>query len=306
VKTVLITGGSGFIGRELVKALLSRGDQVLVLTRNVGRTQPMLPPGARAVAWTPYSAGPWVSEIERADAIVHLAGEAIANRWSDAVRREIIDSRVESTRLFEQAIAGAQRKPAVFVCASAIGYYGPQPGDKVFDEGAPPGHGFLADVVVQWEAAARAVEEKHGVRSVQLRIGIVLGEGGGPLEKMLPPFKLFVGGPIGSGQQVISWIHSDDVVGLTLLAIDSEAARGPINVTSPNAVTSEEFARALGVVLKRPSWFRVPEALVKLGMGDAAEIVTTGQRVHPRQALSLGYAFRKPELIPALRAILGR
>lgn len=306
VKRILVTGGSGFIGRALVNELIARGDRVTVLTRDVRRTQAALPGGARVVAWSAYEPGPWFEEMETTDVVIHLAGESIAKRWSDDVRREIVRSRVDTTRLMGEAIGKAKNKPSAFLCASAVGYYGPQPGDMVFDEGAAPGQGFLADVVVQWEAAARAVEEQHGVRSVQLRIGVVLGEGGGPLEQMLTPFKLFLGGPIGDGKQVISWIHRDDVVGLTLLAMENEAVRGPFNVTSPYAATSEELARAIGTVLNRPSWLRVPDAFVKLGLGDAAEIVTTGQRVYPKRAMELGYEFRRAHLVPALQAILGR
>jgi uncharacterized protein len=305
VKTVLITGGSGFIGRGLVKELLARGDRVTVLTRDVRRARAALPRAARVAAWTPEKVGPWFEELEVVDAVVHLAGESIAKRWSDAVRRDIVQSRVESTRLLGEAIGKAKHKPRVFVCASAVGYYGPRPGDEVLDEDSEPGKGFLADVVIKWEEAARAVEEQHGVRSAQLRIGVVLGEGGGPLEQMLTPFKLFLGGPIGDGKQVISWIHGDDVVGLVLLAMDNDTVRGPLNVTSPFAATSEELAKAIGTVLNRPSWFRVPEVMVKIGLGDAAEILTTGQRVYPKRAAALGYEFRRARLVPALESILG-
>ncbi|WP_437721657.1 TIGR01777 family oxidoreductase [Sorangium sp. So ce861] len=305
MKTVLVTGGSGFIGRGLVKDLLARGDRVTVLTRDVGRTQASLP-GARVVSWSPYSAGPWFEELDGVDGVIHLAGESIVKRWSEDARREIVNSRIDTTRLMGEAIGKAKRKPSAFVCASAVGYYGPQPGEKVLDEGAPPGQGFLADVVVRWEEAARAIEEQHGVRSVQLRIGVVIGEGGGALDKMIAPFRFFLGGPIGDGKQVIPWIHRDDVVALTLLALDSDAVRGPLNVTAPHAATGEEVAQAIGAVLRRPSWLRVPEAVVKLGMGDAAEIVTTGQRAYPRRAEELGYQFRYAHLTPALESIFSR
>lgn len=265
-----------------------------------------MPRGVRVAAWTPDKAGPWFEELEVVDAVVHLAGESITKRWTDAARRSIISSRVDSTHLMGEAIGKAKHKPAVFLCASAVGFYGPQPGDQVLDEDAKPGQGFLADVTVKWEAEARSIEEAHGVRSVQLRIGVVLGEGGGPLESMLIPFKLFAGGPIGDGKQVISWVHRDDVIGITLLAMDNASVHGPLNVTSPYAATSEELAKAIGIVLNRPSWFRVPAGMVRLGMGDAAEIVVTGQRVYPKRAAELGYEFRRARLVPALESILGQ
>ncbi|WP_437903436.1 TIGR01777 family oxidoreductase [Sorangium sp. So ce327] len=303
MKTVLVTGGSGFIGRGLVKDLLARGDRVTVLTRDVARTQAALPE-ARVVSWSSDAPGPWFEEVDGVDAVIHLAGETIVKRWTEEARREILRSRVDTTRLMGEAIGKAKRKPSAFLCASAVGYYGPQPGDKVLDEDAAPGEGFLADVVVRWEEAARAVEEQHGVRSVQLRIGVVIGEGGGALDKMIAPFRFFLGGPVGDGKQVISWIHRDDVVGMTLLALDNDAVRGPFNMTAPNAQTGDEVAQAIGAVLHRPSWLRVPEAVVKLGMGDAAEIVTTGQRVYPRRAEELGYKFRYARIVPALESIL--
>lgn len=303
MKTVLITGGSGFIGRGLIKELLARGDKVTVLTRDVRKTQAVLPQ-VRALSWSPEEEGPWAEELETVDAVIHLAGEPIAKRWTPEAKREIDRSRAASTRVLVDAIGKATRKPSVFLCASAVGYYGPQPGDRAFDEDAPAGEGFLAEVVVRWEEAAREVEDKHGVRSVQLRIGIVVGEGGGAIDKMVMQFKLFVGGPIGAGDQVISWIHMDDVVGITLLALDNESVRGPVNVVSPNPTTGEELAKALGEVLGRPSWLRVPEAMVRIGLGDAAEILTTGQRVVPRRALDLGYVFKHPHLIAALESAL--
>src|SRR5262245_4462115 len=215
VKTVLITGGSGFIGRKLVEALLDRGDRVTVLTRDVGRARRVLPRAVRIAAWNPVKQGPWWQEVEVVDAIVHLAGESVAKRWTDNVKRAIERSRIDSTRLLVEAMGQAKKKPAVFVCASAIGYYGARAASDELDETASAGQGFLADVVVRWEAAAKEAET-HGIRTVQMRLGVVLGEGGGALTKMVTPFKLFAGGPIGDGRQVVSWVHRDDVVGMIL------------------------------------------------------------------------------------------
>jgi hypothetical protein len=305
VKTVLITGGSGFIGRKLAQALLARGDRVTVLTRNVQKARSVLPPAVRVAAWNPEKQGSWCQEVEVVDAVVHLAGEPVAKRWTDQVKRAIETSRIDSTRLLVEAMGRAKKKPAVFVCASAVGYYGARPGSEELDESASPGKGFLTDVVVRWEAAAREAET-HGIRTVELRIGVVLGEGGGAIAKMVTPFKLFAGGPIGDGTQVVSWVHRDDVVGMILLALDNPAASGPINAVSPYPATSRELADAIGIVLHRPSWLRVPVGALKLLMGDAAEVLTTGQRVFPRRAAELGYEFRHARLTPALESILGQ
>jgi len=307
VKTVLITGGTGFIGRKLAEKLAARGDKVTVLTRDPerARRKSQVPEGTSAVAWSPEREGSWLEELGRASAVFHLAGESVAQRWTEEARRVIVSSRVASTRLVVEGLRRAATKPSVFVCASAIGIYGPRPADELVDESARRGEGFLADVVAAWEAEARKAEDL-GVRTVLLRIGVVLGEGGGALEKMLLPFKLFAGGPIGSGKQVVPWVHADDVVGLSALAMDDERARGPINVVAPNAVTNAELAKAIGRVMKRPSWFRTPEAAIELTLGrEAASIVTTGQRVSPARARELGYTFRYPDIVPALESILG-
>ena len=304
VKTVLLTGGTGFIGRRLTETLLQRGDRVTVLTRDPNRARGKLPRGATAVAWDPEHEGPWLDEIGRASAIVHLAGEPVAQRWTDEARRAIVASRVDSTRLVVEGIRRAEKKPEVFVCASAVGYYGPRPPNEAIDETGSRGEGFLADVVEQWEAEA-AKAEALGVRTVMLRIGVVLGEGGGALEKMLLPFKMFAGGPITPGSQVIAWVHAEDVVGLALLALNDTRARGPLNVVSPEPATSKELATAIGRVMRRPSWFMTPEVAVKVALGsEAAMILTTGQRVVPVRAEELGYVFQYPALVPALASIL--
>ena len=304
-KTVLITGGTGFIGRKLTAALLARGDAVVLLTRSPERAKANLPKGARAAFWDPLHEGEWLDEVGKADAVVHLAGEPVAQRWTEETRRTIVESRVNSTRLVVEGMARAKDKPKVFVCASAIGLYGARPSDEALDETAKRGEGFLADVVAGWEAEAEKAEAL-GVRTVRLRIGIVLGEGGGPLEKMILPFKMFAGGPIGDGKQVMSWVHAEDIVGLVLFALDKQEVKGPINAVAPNAATGNEMAEAIGRAMHRPSWFRTPAVMVKVALGEAAEVVTTGQRVVPTAALRLGYAFRYPELGKALESILRR
>jgi uncharacterized protein len=305
MRRVLITGGSGFIGRRLAHALLASGDHVTVLTRDVERSKKQLPGPVRVAAWNPEKEGPWFEELSVVDAVVNLAGATVARRWSDDVKRSIERSRVESTRLLVEAIGRAKHKPTVLVSASATGYYGPQPPDKELDETAAPGQGFLADVCKRWEEAAMEAE-KHGVRVVLLRIGVVLGEGGGALEKMLLPFKLFAGGPIGDGTQVVPWVHRDDVVGLILLALDNAEVKGAVNAVSPNPATSRELAKAIGLVTNRPSWISTPAFALNLAMGEAASIITTGHRVYPRRAVELGYEFQRARLVPALESILAR
>jgi uncharacterized protein len=304
MQRVLITGGSGFLGRALSQALLARGDRVTVLTRDPARSRSHLPPGARVAAYTPEREGPWTEELGVVDAVIHLAGEPVAQRWTAAVKDRLKKSRVDSTRVLVEAIGKAPRKPKVLVCASATGFYGPRPGDEKLDETSDQGRGFLAELVGAWEEAARGAEQ-HGLRVVEVRIGVVLGEGGGALEKMILPFKLFAGGPVGDGKQVVSWVHRDDLVGMVLLALDDERVKGPLNAVSPNAATGAELADAIGQVLGRASWLRAPAFAVKAAMGEAAEIVTTGQRVYPARAVELGYEFRHPRLVPALESILG-
>ncbi len=303
MKRVLITGGSGFVGRKLAKELLARGDQVTVLTRDASRAKGELPAAVRCASWNPEKAGAWFEELGIVDAVVHLAGENVAKRWTDAVKKRIESSRIDSTRLLVEAIGRSAHKPEVLVSASATGYYGAQAPDKELDESSPAGNDYLASVCVRWEEAAREVE-KLGVRAVQLRIGVVLGEGGGALEKMLLPFKLYVGGPMGDGKQVVSWVHRDDVVGMLLLAIDNPEIKGPVNAVSPNPVSSKELATAIGIVASRPSWIPAPAFAIKLAMGEAASILLTGQRVIPKRAIELSYEFRQARLVPALESIL--
>lgn len=304
MKTVLITGGSGFIGRRLSQELLKRGDRVTILTRDPGKARGKVPTGVRVAGWTPTAEGPWYDELDKVDAVVHLAGEVVAKRWNEATKKEIVASRVGSTERLVEAISRAKHKPKVLVSASATGFYGMHAPDEELDETSPAGAGFLSQVVVDWEAAAKKAEDQ-GVRTAMLRIGVVFGKGGGALEQMLPAFKLFVGGPIGDGKQVYSWVHIDDVVGLALMAIDDDRVSGPINATSPYPATAAEVAKAIGVTINRPSFFKVPKAIVNAMLGEAAEIVTESQRVLPRRAIELGYEFRYARLMPALESILG-
>jgi hypothetical protein len=303
VKTVLITGGSGFIGRRLSQELTERGDRVTVLTRDAGKTRGKLPPGVRAAGWTPTKEGPWYDEVDKVDAVVHLAGELVAQRWSEAKKKEIVESRVGSTDRLVEAIARAKHKPKVLVCASAVGYYGARDAKEELDEASERGQGFLAELVERWEAAAKKAEE-HGVRVVMLRIGIVLGKGGGALGSMVAPLKMFVNGPIGKGDQIYPWVHLDDVVGLAILGIDDERVSGPVNATSPYPESARTLAKVIGDTINRPT-IGVPAGVVKAMLGEAAEVLTGSQRVVPKRAIELGYEFRHARLVPAVESILG-
>lgn len=307
-----LTGSTGFIGSRLSRELLRRGDEVVALTRDRRRLRGADhdPEGRfQVVEGDPAAAGPWQERLRGCDAVVALAGEPVlGRRWSADFKQRIERSRVDSMARLGEALAAlpAERRPKVVVAASAIGYYGDR-GAEVCTEDSPPGppEDFLAQVCVRWEEGARALAAL-GPRVVSLRIGVVLGEGGGALARMLPAFRAFVGGPLGPGGQYLSWIHLDDVVGLTLLCLDSEDERasGPVNATAPNPVTMEEFARTLGEVLHRPAVLRMPGAALRLVLGEAAQVLLGGQRVLPQRARELGYRFRCPELAAALRASL--
>jgi uncharacterized protein (TIGR01777 family) len=304
---VFVTGGTGLIGSRLVRKLLGRGDQVVLLTRRYGTARQIVGSACELIEGDPTLAGDWMKTILDCDAIVNLAGENIfARRWNAAFKTALLDSRVTSTQHILEALAQkptrAGRLPSVLVNASAIGYYGPH-GDEELTEDSPPGPDFLAHICVEWEKAARAAEN-FGVRCALVRIGIVLDREGGALTKMLTPFKLFVGGPVGNGRQWMSWVHHEDLTGLLLLALDNPGARGPLNGTAPTPVTNRAFAKALGAALHRPAFVPTPAFALRLGLGEVADVLTTGQRVLPRQALALGYQFKYADINNALRNLL--
>jgi uncharacterized protein len=299
---VTLTGATGRIGGALTRALVARGDEVTVLTRSPDRAAGRLPDGVQAVAWDPTAEPAPVSALEGRDAVVHLAGEDVAQRWSSEVKQRIRASRELGTRHLVAGLQATQDRPAALVSGSASGFYGPH-GDEVVDEGTPHGEDFLAAVCVAWEHEARRAEEL-GMRVAMLRTGIVLDADGGALAKMLPPFKLGVGGPIAGGRQYMPWIHLEDEIGLLLAALDSPGFSGPINGSAPQPVTNAEFSRTLGRVLRRPAFAPVPAAAIKLLYGEMSQIVVTGVRMVPGRADELGYAFRHPELEEALRSTL--
>jgi hypothetical protein len=288
---ILLTGATGFIGRRLSGLAESRGHQILPVSRK---------PRPGGFDW---SRGSLEAGVEAADAIVHLAGEnLLGKRWTEAQKKVLVESRVETTGRLAQL--AAKRRPVAFLSASAIGYYGPSERQGL-DESAPPGHDFLADLTRRWEEAT-APASAAGVRTVLLRSGIVLGREEGALKQMLPPFKLGIGGPIGSGRQWFSWIHVIDEVELILFLLESQTASGPFNLTAPNPVTMREMARTLGKTLHRPAVLPVPGFALKAVLGDVADVLLAGQHVIPRHAMEAGYSFRFPGLEEALRDLLDR
>jgi uncharacterized protein (TIGR01777 family) len=305
---VFVTGGTGLIGRRLLGALRGRGDTPVLLTRRPDAARQMFGPDAAVVEGDPMKAGPWQDAVADCDAVVHLAGENVfARRWNAAFKQLLVDSRIESTRRVVEALkrhpAGADGRPKVLVNASAIGWYGPH-GDEELDESAPPAADFMAQLCVDWEKEAHAAEGA-GVRVASVRVGVVLDREGGALAKLLTPFKCFVGGPVGSGRQYMSWIHHADMTGVYLLALDNAEARGPLNGTAPEPVTNKQFSKALGRALHRPAFFWAPGFMLRLMLGEVAQVVTTGQRVLPRKALALGYQYRFPTVEAALKDIVG-
>ena len=299
---VLITGASGLIGAALCDALLARGDEVVGLTRDPERSRPKNPT-VRWHAWQPTTERPPPQALEGVDGIVNLIGEEINQRLTDQAKVRIRESRLLGTRNLVQGVETSSTTPSVFVGQSAIGYYGDR-GAQILDEESPPGEGFAAEVPVDWEAAEREAEDAVD-RVVIFRTGLVLTKHGGLLKQLLLPFKLGVGGPIAGGEQYMSWIHIEDLVGLFLWALDDHRVWGVINATAPNPVTNREFSKALGRALHRPAVMPVPKlAVTALRGGELADAVAGGARVLPRRALDLGYEFRHTELDEALRSAL--
>src|SRR4051794_18000196 len=297
---VTLTGASGLIGTKLVDALKARGDDVTVLSRDPARTSRAL--GVAAEAWQPTDGPAPVAALSGRDAIVHLAGERVDQRWSASAQRAIRASREIGTRNLVDGLRGAEPRPDVLVSSSAVGYYGAH-GDEVVDESTPGGHDFLGEVCAAWEREAERAEDL-GMRVVRVRTGVVLDRRGGALARMLAPFRAGVGGPVAGGEQYMPWIHADDLVGIYLAAIDGGHWSGPVNATAPEPVTNRDFSRALGRALHRPAVMPIPGAALRLLYGEMAEIVTEGQRAVPRRALELGYRFAHPDLDEALRDAL--
>ncbi len=300
---IVVAGGSGFVGRALVAALAARGDSVLLLTR--GGAGSGADRRVRTLAWDGKSTGDWVRELDGADAAVNLCGENVAaGRWTPTRKIQLIKSRVDSTRALVAAISQAARRPKALINASAVGYYGVAP-EGACAENAPQGRDFLAALCGQWEREALAAEPL-GVRVVTARLGVVLGDGGGALAKMSLPFKLFAGGPLGSGRQPVPWIHRDDAVGALLFALERDALTGPVNVVAPQALDNRAFSAALGRALGRPSWLPALAFALKAALGEMSSMVLGGQRAAPKKLQAAGFSFKYPDADAALAALFPR
>ncbi len=297
----LITGATGLVGQALVRSLKDDGHSIVVLSRTSDKSRAPL---ADAVyAWNPEAGLPPVEAFAGVETVIHLAGESVASRrWSDEQKRRIRDSRVLGTRHLVTAVQSLRERPASFICASAVGYYGNR-GDEMLNEQSAAGTGFLSEVCVQWEREAERATS-FGIQVVMNRLGVVLSEQGGALAQLLPIFKLGVAGKLGSGRQWFPWIHLADVVGIFRHTIFTQTISGPVNLVAPGIVTNADFTARLADALHRPAFFAVPEFVLKLAMGEMAAIVLASQKASPGVALETGYKFRYPDLSPALKDLL--
>jgi uncharacterized protein len=296
-RVVAVSGASGMIGRALTEALERDAVEVRSLVR--GRA------GTGEISWDPVGGTVDIAALRGVDAVVHLAGEPIGERWTEERKRRIMESRRDGTRTLATALASMEQPPSVLVSPSAVGYYGDR-GDEILREDSGPGSDFLARVAQEWEAGLKPAEDA-GIRVVRLRFGVVLSSGGGALERMLPPFRLGAGGRLGSGRQWMSWVTLDDVIGAIRFAMDRSELRGVYNTVAPEPVTNGEFTRVLGSVLGRPAFFQVPAMALRLAFGEMAEAtLLASQRVDSTKLREAGYTFRHARLEEALRAVLGR
>jgi uncharacterized protein (TIGR01777 family) len=295
---VTVTGATGLIGTRIVRALRERGDEVTVLSRDPERARAAL--GVEAAMWQPESGPAPADALAERDGVIHLAGENLAQRWSDDVKQRVLTSRELGTRNLVAGIRAADPRPGALVSASGVDYYGDR-GDERVTEESPPGSGFLAQVCVAWEREAAAAEEL-GLRVVRLRTAMALDKRGGALAKMLPFFRLGVGGPVAGGRQYLPWIHLDDLVRMYLAALDGQDWSGPVNAVAPDPPTNKEFSRALGRALRRPAVAPVPAFAIRLLYGEMADIVLHGRRAVPERALALGFTYAHPNLDEALKS----
>jgi uncharacterized protein (TIGR01777 family) len=301
---IFITGGTGFVGRSLTTRLLEVGHELTILTRSLRNVHP-LPPGASYLEGDPTKEGAWQESLAEHDATINLAGASIFRRWTDAAKQVMRESRILTTSHIVEALTARRPKQTRLLSASAIGYYGFHE-DEALDEQSPPGEGFLADLAGEWESAALKARES-GVRVVLTRFGVVLGEGGGALEKMIPLFKWWLGSPLGSGKQWFSWIHRQDLVNAFAFLLEHDEISGPVNCTAPRPVRNEEMTKILGEVLGKPTFMpAVPGFVLGAVLGEFGSMILKGQKVLPKKLKDSGFPFRFPELKGALEDLLAR
>ena len=302
-KKILITGASGLIGINLCRALISRGNEVFIFTRDINKTKDTIPNASSYITWDYRKPSEWIKYLNNKDALIHLAGANISGkRWTKDYKKIILESRELSTKNLVHAIGSLSEKPSVFICASGVNYYG-NSGDKLLNEQGESGNDFLAKVCKAWEDEAAQIE-KTGVRRISIRTGVVLSAKEGALKKMLIPFKFFVGGPLGSGKQWFPWLHIDDIVNIYLYCLDNESLNGAVNACSPNPIIMNEFAESLGKVLNRPAFFRVPKFALYLAVGEVTESITASMKVIPQKLLENGFKFKFENLEDALRDLI--
>jgi len=303
VKKIIITGATGSIGRKLVQELVLRGDEVTIFSRNPRRTKKKIINQVRFVKWDYSNPKDWKENVNNADAVVHLAGANLsAKRWNKKYKKLAYDSRISSTRNLIEAIQSVEQKPKTFICANAVGIYGNRY-DEILDEKSLPGNDFLAKLCTDWENEARKVEQQ-GVRSVSVRTGLVLAKNEGLMKKLVPSFKLFLGGWLGNGWQWFPWIHIDDIVRIYLHTIDNENITGAVNAASPGIVNNKKFSKTLGQVLHSPVLFPVPKIALRIVSGELGNYVTDSQRIAVEKIVNSGYKFKFENMKVALRDIL--
>ena len=299
---IVIAGGTGFIGRHLCQTCINNNHEVTVLSRNPAHAHRLLPKKVTVTEWNGLTWGALEQTLNGKDALINLVGEPIADaRWTPSRKQLLRSSRIDTTRLLVDAIIRIPKRPMTFINASGVGFYGPQDANAV-SEGFPVGKGFLAELCVEWEREANRAEE-YGLRVLNLRIGMVLGKDGGALSKMVLPFRFFLGGPILPGTQPVSWIHQEDLSRLTEWLLGQPHVSGPVNAVAPESATMNEFCRTLGKSMNRPSWLPVPGFALKVGLGELATVMTTGQHVTPQVAQQEGFTFSYPTLEQALHSI---
>jgi len=303
MKKIAVTGATGLIGKKLINSLIENGYEVTVFSRDIDKAKSVLPEVEDFVEWNYKNPEQWKSKLENSFAVIHLAGvNLFAKRWDQKFKKDILESRQLSTKNLVDAIKQCKNKPEIFISASGIGFYGDR-NDELLNENSSSGKDFVANVCKAWEFESQELDSVN-IRNVQIRTGLVLSTEDGALKQMLPAFKFFVGGPLGNGKQWSSWLHIDDIVGIYLQALENNFLSGPLNAVSPNPVRMKEFAKTLGKVLHRPSLFPVPEIILQLVVGEAAEVVTASQKVIPDKLIKSGYKFKFTKLEDALKALL--